>query len=112
MMIIIMKRRTTKKVKNKKTKKKAKKKKGKKKKIIGRRRRRRRKGCSMLQQHEEHRLNSTERKQAKEAIADKEWLGKFSFGHDQAGARRPYPVVQIRGKVITVNNISDLNESC
>ena len=39
-------------------------------------------------------LNATERATAVDALG-KGWLDGYSFGYDQAGSKRPYPVVQI-----------------
>jgi hypothetical protein len=57
----------------------------------------------------DHALNAQERRDAVQAL-ESGWLDNYSFGHDQAGAKRPYPVKQIRGKIISVDNIGDLCE--
>jgi hypothetical protein len=58
----------------------------------------------------DHRLNTSEKAEALNALQNG-WLDKYSFGHDQAGCRRPFPVVQKRGKVLTVDNIDALQET-
>jgi len=38
------------------------------------------------------------------------WLDKHSFGHDRAGASRPFPVKQRNGRIVTVDNSVELGE--
>ncbi|CAD7945145.1 unnamed protein product [Amoebophrya sp. A25] len=56
------------------------------------------------------RLSESERKEAIKALKNG-WLDQFSFGHDQAGSKRPYPVVQRRGKIMTIDNGSVMQET-
>jgi hypothetical protein len=63
-------------------------------------------GKSFSKEHD-HRLNTGERREAVEAL-EGGWLDNYSFGHEQAGAKRPFPVKQVRGKIISVDNITDL----
>jgi len=58
---------------------------------------------------QDHRLNAQERLNAVNAL-ENGWLDNYSFGHDHFGAKRPFPVKQIRGKIISVDNIGDLNQ--
>lgn len=58
----------------------------------------------------DHRLNTSEKAEALNALKNG-WLDTYSFGHDQAGCRRPFPVVQKRGKVLTVDNIGTLQDT-
>lgn len=56
---------------------------------------------------QDNRLNTGERAEAIHALQTG-WLDQYSFGHDQAGPRRPFPVVQKRGKILTVDNAAAL----
>mmetsp|Transcript_44353 Transcript_44353/g.77914 ORF Transcript_44353/g.77914 Transcript_44353/m.77914 type:complete len:726 (+) Transcript_44353:103-2280(+) len=58
---------------------------------------------------QDHRLNTGERAQAVRAL-EEGFLDNYSFGHEQAGAKRPFPVHQARGKIIMVDNAHELNE--
>lgn len=59
---------------------------------------------------EDHRLNTSEKAAALNAL-NNGWLDKYSFGHDQSGAKRPFPVVQKRGKILTVDNAGELQDT-
>lgn len=65
-------------------------------------------GKQFSREHD-HRLNTGERKNAVHAL-ENGWLDAYSFGHDQPGAKREFPVRQIRGKIISVDNVGDLSE--
>ena len=54
-------------------------------------------------------LNPAERENAVNAL-ENGWLDNYSFGHDHFGAKRPFPIKQIRGKIISVDNIGELSE--
>lgn len=56
---------------------------------------------------QDNRLNTAERSEAMHALQNG-WLDQYSFGHDQAGAKRPFPVLQKRGKILTVDNVDAL----
>ncbi|CAD7957375.1 unnamed protein product [Amoebophrya sp. A120] len=56
------------------------------------------------------RLNEQERKEAIKALKNG-WLDQFSFGHDQAGSKRPYPIVQRRGKIMNIDNGAVMQET-
>ncbi|KAF4720705.1 hypothetical protein FOZ63_004601 [Perkinsus olseni] len=56
------------------------------------------------------RLNQKERQRCMEALS-KGWLDRFSFGHDQAGAKRPFAVQQRRGKIFTQDSSFELGET-
>jgi len=58
----------------------------------------------------DNRLNTGERAEAMHSLQNG-WLDKFSFGHDQSGAKRPFPVVQKRGVLLTVDNAGSLQDS-
>lgn len=58
---------------------------------------------------QDHRLNSSERERVVRAL-EEGFLDRYSFGHEQAGAKRPFPVKQARGKIVTVDNAHELNE--
>lgn len=57
----------------------------------------------------DHRLNTAERENAVKAL-ENGLLDGYSFGHDHFGAQRPFPFKQIRGKIISVDNVGDLSE--
>jgi len=59
--------------------------------------------------HDGH-LNDEEKAAAVQALNDG-WLDKFHWGHDQAGCKRPFPVVQRRGKILTINNGDEIGET-
>lgn len=54
-------------------------------------------------------LTSAERQNAVQAL-ENGFLDAYSFGHDHFGAKRPFPMKQIRGKIISVDNIGELSE--
>lgn len=56
------------------------------------------------------RLNTGERRNVVEAL-EGGLLDKYSFGHEQAGAMRPFPVQQRRGMIVTVDNAHELSKS-
>ncbi|KAF4694700.1 hypothetical protein FOZ60_007214 [Perkinsus olseni] len=56
------------------------------------------------------RLNRKERQWCMEALS-KGWLDRFSFGHDQAGSKRPFAVQQRRGKIFTQDSSFELGET-
>lgn len=53
------------------------------------------------------RLNTAERANAVRELKNG-FLNQYSAGHDRMGAQRPYPIVQKRGKIITVDNIHEV----
>lgn len=58
---------------------------------------------------QDHRLNTGEREQVVQAL-ENGWLDKYSFGHEQAGAKRQMTVRQCRGKIITADTANELTE--
>eukprot|EP00747_Dinoflagellata_sp_TGD_P187211 gnl/TRDRNA2_/TRDRNA2_44754_c0_seq1.p1 gnl/TRDRNA2_/TRDRNA2_44754_c0~~gnl/TRDRNA2_/TRDRNA2_44754_c0_seq1.p1 ORF type:complete len:749 (+),score=117.63 gnl/TRDRNA2_/TRDRNA2_44754_c0_seq1:58-2304(+) len=65
--------------------------------------------AKQFSKEKENRLNTAEREQVVQAI-ENGWLENFAFGLEQAGPKRPYPVRQMRGKIITIDNGTDLNQ--
>jgi len=58
---------------------------------------------------QDHRLNTGEQQKLVKAL-EGGLLDHFSFGHEQFGVLRPFPVQQKRGKIVTVDNAGELNE--
>jgi len=56
------------------------------------------------------RLNPEEKRECLKALKNG-WLDQFSFGHDQAGSKRPYPIVQRRGKIMNIDNGAVMQET-
>lgn len=56
-----------------------------------------------------NRLDTSDRERVVKEL-ESGWLDKFSFGHDAAGVKRTFPVVQQRGKIISVDNMHELGE--
>lgn len=56
------------------------------------------------------RLDTGERRGVVEAL-EGGLLDKYSFGHDQAGSKRPFAVQQRRGMIVTVDNAHELSKT-
>ncbi len=55
-------------------------------------------------------LSMSERREAVKALKNG-WLDRLDWGHDQSGARRPYPIVQRRGRILTIDNGDIIQET-